>query len=51
MEEGYLESKSLGSSPAGFVQQIQMIWKKECAKYLNNAQNVITKFMEENSFT
>ena len=42
----------MGSSPGGFVQQIYNAFgKKECAKYLNNAQKVITKFMEGNSFT
>lgn len=50
--EGYLNDESLGSSPAGLIKQIYNAYGvKACTDFLNDTQNLITRWMMDNSFT
>ena len=50
--DGYLKNDSLESGTDGFIQQIYSAYgTDECADFLNNTQDLITRFMVHNSFS
>jgi len=50
--DGYLMKDSLESSTNGFIHQIYNAYGvKECSNFLNNTQDLITKFMTSQSFS
>jgi len=52
LTEGHLNEESLGSSPAGLIKQIYNAYGvKACTNFLNDTQNLITRWMMNNSFT
>jgi len=52
IEEGFLNSQSLGNDPAGLTKQIfNQYGINECVDFLNNTQKLITRWFMDHSFS
>ena len=52
IEEGFLNSQSLGNDPAGLTKQIfNQYGMNECVDFLNNTQKLITRWFMDHSFS
>ena len=52
IEEGYLNSQSLGNDPAGLTKQIfNQYGINECVDFLNNTQKLVTRWFMDHSFS